>query len=95
MPEVPSGTIVNKSEVDMLSTYWCLWYLGTDELWHQVKYELADNTGSISSPFFPSFPEAEAAARRLMESKDVREVEIREEKTVLALKGAAHSCEQK
>lgn len=75
----------------MLSTYWCLWYLGTDDLWHQVKYELADHMGIISSPFFPSFAQAEAAARRLTESRDVREVSIREEKTVLSLKGAAHS----
>lgn len=80
----------------MLSTYWCLWYLGTDDLWHQVKYELADKLGTISSPFFSSFVQAEVAARRLTESRDVREVEIREEKTILALKGAAdkHQSEQ-
>jgi hypothetical protein len=69
-----------------LKTYWRVWYLATDGIWHQVTNEL----GNISSCYFDDLEAAEKAARRLTEGKDVLEVEVREERSVLSLPGAAH-----
>lgn len=72
-----------------LKTLWRVWYRGTDEIWHKVTEELQP----ITSGFFERYEDAEAAARRLTDSKEVLEVDVREEKTVLSLKGAANALE--
>jgi len=69
-----------------LGTYWKVWYLATDGIWHHVTYEL----GNISSCYYDELEAAEAAARRLTEGKDVIEVEVREERSILSFPGAAH-----
>lgn len=69
-----------------LPTYWKVWYLATDGIWHQVTCEL----GNISSSYFTDQKAAEKAARRLTEGKDILDVEVREERSVLSLPGAAH-----
>jgi hypothetical protein len=69
-----------------LKTHWRVWYLATDGIWHYVTYEL----GNISSLWFDDLEAAESAARRLTEGKDVVEVEVREERSVLSFPGAAH-----
>lgn len=68
-----------------LPTYWRVWYLATDGIWHQVTNEL----GNISSMYFDDLELAEKAARRLTESKDIVEIEVREERSVLSFHGAA------
>lgn len=69
-----------------LGTYWKVWYLATDGIWHHVTYEL----GNINSCYFDDLEAAEAAARRLTDGKDILEVEVREERSVLSFPGAAH-----
>lgn len=69
-----------------LRTYWKVWYLGTDGIWQSVTNEL----GNITSCFFDDLESAEKGAQRLAEGKDVVTVEVREERSVLSLRGAAH-----
>lgn len=69
-----------------LPTYWKVWYLATDGIWRHLTNEL----GNISSFYFSKVEDAEAAARRLTEGKDVVEIEVREERSVMSFHGAAH-----
>lgn len=73
-----------------LQTYWTIWYLATDGVWHRVTNEL----GNISSMYFGDLALAERDARRLTECKDIVEIEVREERSVLSFCGAAKlDCE--
>lgn len=69
-----------------LATHWTVWYLATNGIWTRVSYEL----GNISAPWFDRLEDAEAAARRLTEGKDVVAIEVREDRSVLSFQGAAH-----
>lgn len=68
-----------------LKTYWKVWYLATDGIWHHMTYEL----GHVESCYFQNVEDAEKAARRLTEGRDVVQVEVREERSVLSFSGAA------
>lgn len=74
-----------------LPTYWRVWYRATDGIWHHVTCEL----GNISSFYFSDLEAAEKAARKLTEGKDVLDVEVREERSVLSFPGAAQELEKR
>jgi len=74
-----------------LATHWRVWYLATDGIWRYVTCEL----GNMSAPWFDKVKDAEAAALRLTKGRDVVEIEVREEHSILSFHGAAHGTIEK
>ncbi len=86
-------TQVLKSEDHMkLQTYWKVWVHRIDGIWRQAENKL---DGVASDFLFVDLKSAETQARLLTEGKDVVEVEVREERSILHFAGAAHESAER